>query len=83
MTYIAFTFAFGLACVAGLQFVYLMFAETANRELKRRVKTLEARCRLLKAAKEQLEAHECQVFQVAESEADDSWPEVIIDDKIR
>jgi hypothetical protein len=83
VTYIAFTFAFGLACVAGIQFVYLMFVETANRELKRRVRTLETRCRLLKTAKEQLEAHQCQEAETTASEVDDSWPEVIIDDRVR
>ena len=83
MTYIAFTFAFGLACAAGIQFVYLMFVETANRELKRRVRTLETRCRILKTAKEQLEARQCQEVATAASEVDDSWPEVIIDDRMR
>ncbi len=83
MTYIAFTFAFGLVCVAGIQFVYLLFVEVANRELRRRVRTLEARCRLLKNAKEQLESHQCEGAPLTASEIDDSWPEVITDDRMR
>jgi len=83
VTYIAFTFAFGLACVAGLQFIYLIFVESANRELKRRVTTLEASCRLLKTANEQLEAHQCQDAAMTTNEIDDSWPEVIIDERMR
>lgn len=41
MVYLAFIFALALACLAGMEFIFLMTLETRNRQLKRRVDELE------------------------------------------
>ena len=44
MEYVAFIFALALACVAGMEFVYLRFMEAINRQHKRRIAELERQC---------------------------------------
>ncbi len=74
-TLIAFVFALALACVAGMEYVYLKFFEAQNRQLKKRVRELErdnARlCGELQRAAEMLEEYN--------GESEETWPELIDD----
>ena len=73
--YLAFVFALALACVAGMEFVYLMFVESQNRQLKKAIKTLERRNAALTRA---LEDAEQQLAELSEAdEREDAWPELI------
>lgn len=79
MTYLAFIFALALACVAGMEFVFLMSLETSNRRLKRRVRELESeKARLSKI----VSSMEYQQPQQLEDE-EEAWPEVIDDNSAR
>jgi hypothetical protein len=74
-TLIAFVFALALACVAGMEYVYLKFFEAQNRQLKKRVRELERDnsklCGELQRAEELLEEYN--------GESEESWPELIDD----
>lgn len=73
MTLIAFVFALALACVAGMEYVYLKFFEAQNRQLKRRVRELERE-------KEELSGELQRVEELWEEQADEeTWPELIDD----
>ena len=77
MVYIAFVFALALAGLASMEFIYLMFMESANRELKRRVRFLERQnLKFAAELKERLPggSHEHQAQRT-----DEVWPEFIED----
>ncbi|HEX8888796.1 MAG TPA: hypothetical protein VF779_06445 [Pyrinomonadaceae bacterium] len=75
MVYLAFIFALALACLAGMEFVFLMTFETRNRQLKRRLEILEnENARLQKRLREVEEL----ISQDA-VDADEVWPELIDD----
>ena len=73
MIYLAFIFALALACIAGMEFVYLIGLETKNRQLKRRVKELEHENRKLYENLRRAEELEEQ------RNDEESWPELIDD----
>jgi uncharacterized membrane protein YccC len=73
MIYLAFIFALALACIAGMEFVYLIGLETKNRQLKRRVKELERENRKLYENLRRAEELEEQ------RNDEESWPELIDD----
>jgi hypothetical protein len=79
MTYLAFIFALALACVAGMEFVFLMSLETSNRRLKRRVRELESENAKLSKILSDLD------YQPRQQKEDDeeAWPEVIDDNSPR
>lgn len=74
-TLILFVFALALACVAGMEFVYLKFYEAQNRQLKRRVKELERANAELSTALQRTE----EMLGEYEDESEESWPELIDD----
>jgi len=79
MVYLAFIFALALACLAGMEFVFLMTIETRNRQLKRRLRELENENASLK---EQLR----EVVAIIERQSNDdeeAWPELIDDNSPR
>lgn len=79
MVYIAFIFALALACVAGMEFISLMALDTRVRQLKRRVKELEADNARLS---EELINAEALLTTPAEDE-EELWPELIDDNSTR
>lgn len=80
MIYLAFILALSLACVAGVQFFYLMFLHTVNHYDKRRVEELEIKLRRtekeLELKEQELEIAE-QRLELAQEPEDDAWPEII------
>lgn len=75
MEYVAFIFALTLACVAGMEFVYLRFMEAINRQHKRRISELERRNAELERELRGIEA------TLEQTEADEeAWPELLDDD---
>ena len=80
MIYLAFILALALACVAGVQFFYLMFLRMVNHFDKRRVEELEAE---LRRTQEKLDitSHELQIVEQKLMESpqpqDEAWPEII------
>jgi hypothetical protein len=82
MVYVAFTFAFALACLATLEFVCMMTLDSANRALKKKVLRLER-------ANGQLEEHvwalESQLASADPGDGGtlDEWPEFIEDTSAR
>ncbi|HEX8144202.1 MAG TPA: hypothetical protein VF553_16490 [Pyrinomonadaceae bacterium] len=76
MEYVAFIFALTLACVAGMEFVYLKFMEAINREHKRRISELERRNAELERELQAIEAS----IERHEDEGEEAWPELIDDD---
>lgn len=74
-TLVAFIFALALACVAGMEYVYLKFFEAQNRQLKRRVKELERENAELSG---QLQ-HAEELLEEFRDESEESWPELIDD----
>jgi predicted nuclease with TOPRIM domain len=75
MVYLAFIFALALACLAGMEFVFLMTVETKNRQLKQRLERLENENARLQ---ECLSEAQSQIEHNA-SDADEVWPELIDD----
>lgn len=76
MEYVAFIFALTLACVAGMEFVYLRFMEAINRQHKRRIAELERRNAELER---ELRGVEAALEQQGETE-EEAWPELLDDD---
>ena len=80
MIYLAFIIALTLACVAGVQFFYLMFLRMVNHFDKRRVEELEAE---LRRTQEKLDrtSHELQIAEQklmgSPQQRDETWPEII------
>lgn len=72
---IAFVFALALACVAGMEYVYLKFFEAQNRQLKKRVRELERGNAQLSGALRRAE----ELLEEYEAESEESWPELIDD----
>jgi hypothetical protein len=72
-TLIAFVFALALACVAGMEYVYLKFFEAQNRQLKRRVRELEREKGELSSELQRVE----ELWE--EHEDEETWPELIDD----
>lgn len=76
MEYVAFIFALALACVAGMEFVYLRFMEAINRQHKRRIQELERR-----NAELEKELRSIEAALEPQSEMDEeAWPELLDDD---
>jgi hypothetical protein len=76
MEYVAFIFALTLACVAGMEFVYLRFMEVINRQHKRRISELERR-----NAELERELRGIEATMEQQNEADEeAWPELLDDD---
>ncbi len=76
MVYAALIFAVVLACVAGVQYFYLMFMETRNRQQQRRIAELE---RENKRLWQELEALETKLEDQTKSQGE-LWPELIDED---
>lgn len=72
-TLIAVVFALALACVAGMEYVYLKFFEAQNRQLKRRVRELEREKGELSSQLQRVE----ELWE--EREDEETWPELIDD----
>jgi len=79
MIYLAFIFALALACLAGMEFVFLMTVETNNRQLKRRVKRLEDENGRLRKRLGEME----ELAERNSSDLDEAWPELIDDNSLR
>jgi hypothetical protein len=76
MEYVAFIFALALACVAGMEFVYLRFMEAINRQHKRRIAELERQ-----NAELEKELRNIEAALEPQSETDEeAWPELLDDD---
>lgn len=76
MEYVAYIFALTLACVAGMEFVYLRFMEAINRQHKRRIAELERR-----NAELERELRGVEVALEQQEQADEeAWPELLDDD---
>lgn len=76
MEYVAFIFALALACVAGMEFVYLRFMEAINRQHKRRIAELERQ-----NAELEKELRNIEAALDPQSETDEeAWPELLDDD---
>lgn len=79
IVYLAIIIALSLACVAGMQFFYLMFLQTANRQDKRRIRELEEKLRRthmeLDATRRELDDARQQLDEPRER--DETWPEII------
>lgn len=76
MEYVAFIFALALACVAGMEFVYLRFMEAINRQHKRRIQELERRNAELEKELRSIEA----VIEPQSETDEEAWPELLDDD---
>lgn len=76
--FIALGLALVLACVAGVQYFYLLFLETRARQQRRRIAELE-RINLELAGR--LEEAEARLARAAERDGE-SWPEVIDGDGV-
>lgn len=72
---IAFIFALALACVAGMEYVYLKFFEAQNRQLKKRVRELERERAELSGELQRAE----ELLEEYRGESEESWPELIDD----
>lgn len=79
MVYIAFIFAFALACLAAIEFIYLMALETKARQLKRRVAEMEREREVLTKNLRNAES----LLADAERLDEESWPELIDDSTLR
>ena len=78
MVYLAFIFAFALACLAAIEFIYLMALETKTRRLKRRVAELERERAILKENLRNAES----LIKDTKGFDEESWPELIDDSTI-
>ncbi len=76
MEYVAFIFALALACVAGMEFVYLRFMEAINRQHKRRIAELERQNAELEKELRNLEA----ALEPQSERDEEAWPELLDDD---
>ncbi|HEX8097382.1 MAG TPA: hypothetical protein VF507_05075 [Pyrinomonadaceae bacterium] len=72
--------ALALACVAGVQFLYMTFLQTVSRHDRRRVEELEQRLRRaeedLEATSRELEFAEGRLAEALKHK-EDAWPEII------
>lgn len=75
LTLTVFAFALALACVAGMEYVYLQFFEAQNRQLKKRVKELEREKAELSGELQRAE----ELLEEYEDESEEVWPELIDD----
>ena len=75
MTLVAFIFALALACVAGMEYVYLKFFEAQNRQLKKRVRELERERAELTSELQRAE----ELLEEYKGESEGTWPELIDD----
>lgn len=69
--------ALTLACVAAVQFYYLLFLQTANRQYRRRIAELEREKLKLSRA---LESTATQLEQELARRNREDWPEVVGED---
>lgn len=75
MTLVAFIFALALACIAGMEYVYLKFFEAQNRQLKKRVRELEHERAEISGELQRAE----QLLEEYKGEREETWPELIDD----
>ena len=76
--YVALILALSLACVAGVQYFYLMFLEARSRQQQRRIAELERSNAALVE-----KAHNAHAqLQDALERTGESWPEVIDEDSV-
>jgi serine phosphatase RsbU (regulator of sigma subunit) len=75
MTLIAFIFALALACVAGMEYVYLKFFEAQNRQLKKRIRELEHERAEISGELQRAE----ELLEEYKGESEETWPELIDD----
>lgn len=75
MTLVAFIFALALACVAGMEYVYLKFFEAQNRQLKKRIRELEHERAEISGELQRAE----QLLEEYKGEREEAWPELIDD----
>lgn len=75
MTLVAFIFALALACVAGMEYVYLKFFEAQNRQLKKRVRELERERAEISGELQRAE----ELLEEYKGESEETWPELIDD----
>ena len=75
LTLIAFIFALALACVAGMEYVYLKFFEAQNRQLKKRVRELERERTEISGELQRAE----ELLEEYKGESEETWPELIDD----
>ncbi len=78
--YVALILALGLACVAGVQYFYLLFLEARSRQQQRRIAELERSNAALVAEAQKTSAH--AQLQDAVENTGELWPEVIDEDSI-
>lgn len=76
MIYLAFTFALALACVAALEYFYLMFLEARNRQIERHVSRLERQNAELLRRVRRAESELAAQFE----KTPDVWPEFVDDE---
>jgi hypothetical protein len=81
MIYVLFTFTFALVCFAGLEFIYLMIMEKANRKLRRRIRIVESRNHRLDSELNLLQVEHEMRDEKVNVDQDEHWPEVISDDR--
>ncbi|HEX8493341.1 MAG TPA: hypothetical protein VF658_10905 [Pyrinomonadaceae bacterium] len=75
MILVAFIFALALACVAGMEYVYLKFFEAQNRQLKKRVRELERERAEISGELQRAE----ELLEEYKGESEETWPELIDD----
>lgn len=78
MVYLAFIFALALACLAGMEFVFLMTVETKNRQLKQRLAKLENENASLQRRLSEAQS----LIEQSATDVDEVWPELIDDNPI-
>ena len=76
MDYVLLVIALALACVAGIQFIYLLFMEMQSRQLKRRIHELE---RINLEIVRDLQSAETLMENLSGVEEDEAWPELVDD----
>lgn len=79
MFFVIIILAMTLACVAGVQFFYMMFLESSNRQHKRRIAELERQ----NAELEQELLHKEALLEQQTQLSEESWPEFLDDDAVR
>lgn len=76
MDYVVLTVALALACVAGIQFIYLLFMEAQSRQLKRRIQQLE---KINLEMIGDLQRAETRLENLSATDEGEAWPEFIDD----
>ena len=80
MDYVVLTVALALACVAGIQFIYLLFMEMQSRQLKRRIHELE---KINLEIMRDLQRTETLFETLSATDEGEAWPEFVDDGPTR